>query len=162
MVKAINRIFDLIETVSEKSGRVASFLVIFIMLITTTEVVMRYVFNRPTVFAWPLNRVLFGVFILFAGVYNMRRGTHIRIEMVYDLFPPKMKFAARLVALAAFLGFMGVLVWQSSWMGWNSLMSRELFVGAFRMPLYPFKVLIPIICLLFLLEGIVAFFRKRD
>jgi len=47
-------------------------------------------------------------------------------------------------------------------MGWNSLMMKEKLAGAFRMPLYPFKILIPIGALLFLLQGIAVFFRRDD
>ncbi|MEW5722330.1 MAG: TRAP transporter small permease subunit [Thermodesulfobacteriota bacterium] len=162
MPKAISRLFDAIEAFSEHAGRGASYVVLLIMLLTTTEVILRYAFNRPTVFAWPLNRMLFGVLVLFAGVYDIKNGHHIRIEMLYDHLPPRPKLAARLIALGAFLLFMGVLVWQTGWMGWNSLSIRELLVGAFRVPLYPFKVLIFLVCLLFLLEGIVVFIRKRD
>jgi TRAP-type mannitol/chloroaromatic compound transport system permease small subunit len=41
-------------------------------------------------------------------------------------------------------------------------MNNEKLAGAFRMPLYPFKILIPIGALLFLLQGIAVFFRRDD
>ena len=66
------------------------------------------------------------------------------------------------IALVAFVAFMGVLVWQSSWMGWNSFVMKEKAAGAFRIPWYPFKLMIPIVCVLFLLEGISAFLRRDD
>jgi TRAP-type mannitol/chloroaromatic compound transport system permease small subunit len=54
------------------------------------------------------------------------------------------------------------LIWQSAWMGWNSLMMNEKAAGAFRIPWYPFKLLIPAVTVLFLLEGIAAFRRGGD
>jgi TRAP-type mannitol/chloroaromatic compound transport system permease small subunit len=39
--------------------------------------------------------LLFGVFILFAGVYTLYKGEHIRIEIFYDHFPPRIKTIAR-------------------------------------------------------------------
>ncbi|MEW6264010.1 MAG: TRAP transporter small permease subunit [Thermodesulfobacteriota bacterium] len=162
MSKAVQVVFDLIEKISEKSGAAASYIIVAVMLITTVEVVGRYAFNHPTSWAWPLNRQLFGVFILFGGVYAMKTGTHIRIEILYEYMPPKVRLAARLLALACFLGFLGVLVWQSGWMGYNSWSMGEKAPGAFRVPLYPFKIMIPLVSLLFLLEGIVVFFRNRD
>jgi TRAP-type mannitol/chloroaromatic compound transport system permease small subunit len=111
---------------------------------------------------WLLNRILFGVFILFAGVYALYKGAHIRIEIFYDHFTPGVKRVADWIALIAFIAFVGVLIWQSSWMGWNSLMMGEKAPGAFRIPLYPFKLLIPVVAFLFLLEGIAFFRRHRD
>ena len=162
MAKANKSPSDLITRITEAISKPASLLVFVMMLITSTEVIGRYVFNHPTTWAWPLNRQIFGVFILVAGAYTMSKREHIRIEILYDHFPPKIKKVARGLALASFVIFMGVLVWQGSWMGWNSLMMKEKLAGAFRMPLYPFKLLIPIGALLFLLQGIAVYFRRDD
>jgi len=162
MTKEVNFFSNLIGRVTEAISKPASLLVFIMMLITSTEVIGRYVFNHPTTWAWPLNRQIFGVFILAAGAYAMSKREHIRIEILYDHFPPKVKRVARGIALACFVIFMGVLVWQGSWMGWNSLMMKEKLAGAFRMPLYPFKILIPIGAFLFLLQGIAVFFRRDD
>ena len=162
MAEENNKPSNLISRITDSIGKPASFLVFIMMLITSTEVIGRYVFNHPTTWAWPLNRQIFGVFILVAGAYAMSKREHIRIEILYDHFPPKVKVVARAIALASFVIFMGVLVWQSSWMGWNSLMNNEKLAGAFRMPLYPFKILIPIGAFLFLLQGIAVFFRRDD
>jgi TRAP-type mannitol/chloroaromatic compound transport system permease small subunit len=162
MAEETNSRFNLISRITEAIGKPASLLVFVMMLITSTEVIGRYLFNSPTTWAWPLNRQIFGVFILVAGAYTMSKREHIRIEILYDHFPPKIKLLARAIALASFVIFMGVLVWQGSWMGWNSLMMKEKLAGAFRMPLYPFKILIPIGALLFLLQGIAVYFRRDD
>lgn len=162
MPKTLRTVLDSINTVSDKAGKCTCYLVFLIMLITTLDVVARYVFNRPLLWGWLLNRQLFGVFILFAGIFTMSKGEHIRIEIFYDNFPPKLKLIARLIALACLISFLGVLVWQGAWMGWNSLMMGEKAAGAFRIPLYPFKLLIPIAAFLFLLEGIVKFSRRED
>jgi len=162
MSKAAKTFFDRVDAVAEKAGKITCYLVFIIMLITTMDVVARYVFNRPLVWGWLLNRQLFGVFILFAGVYTLFKGEHIRIEILYDHFPRGLKTAAKWIGLAAFISFIGVLVWQGSWMGWNSLMMNEKAAGAFRIPWYPFKLLIPAVAFLFLLEGISAFRRSDD
>jgi TRAP-type mannitol/chloroaromatic compound transport system permease small subunit len=41
-------------------------------------------------------------------------------------------------------------------------MSRELLAGAFRIPLYPFKLLIPLGALLLFLQGLAVFVRKDE
>jgi len=159
---AAKKFFDGVDAIADKSGKIFCYLVFIIMLITTMDVVARYVFNHPLLWGWVLNRQLFGVFILFAGVYTLYTGGHIRIEIFYDLFGPKAKTIARFLSLAAFLGFMGVLLRQTIWMGLNSLQMKEKVGGAFRIPLYPFKLLIPVVVLLFLLVGISAFRRGKD
>ena len=94
MAKRLDPIFNVIEAISEKTSKAVSLLSFLMMVITTVEVVGRYVFNYPTSWAWPLNRQLFGVFILFAGIYTMSKEDHIKVEIFYDHFPPKMKKTA--------------------------------------------------------------------
>ncbi len=162
MSKGLRVFFGLVDAFTQKTSKPASLLVFFMMLVTATEVVARYVFNNPTTWAWPINKQLFGLFILFAGVYTTSKNGHIRIEIFYDRFSPRTKYIVRLISLAALICFMGVLVWQSAWMGWNAWVVKELSARAFRIPLYPFKMLIPVFAFLFLLQGISAFIKGED
>lgn len=120
MAEKVRHIFNLIDTVSDRIGKAVSLVICIIMTVTAFEVVARYAFNSPTIWVWPINRQLFGIFILFAGTYTMSKGEHIRIEIFYDHFPQRMKLIARVIALVSFITFIGVLVWQGSWMGWNA------------------------------------------
>lgn len=162
MTDKIKFVLRLVDTLSEKVGMAVSLLIFFMMIITTVEVVSRYVFNYPTYWVWPVNRQLFGFFILFAGIYTMCKDSHIRVEILYDNFPKKFKSVARWIALASFLCFMIALILQGYRMAWNAWMVKEKLTGAFRFPLYPLKILIPVAAFLFLLEGIIVFARKNN
>jgi TRAP-type mannitol/chloroaromatic compound transport system permease small subunit len=160
--KKAKRFIVLVDTVAEKSGMAVSLLIIVMVAMTVIEVVARYAFDNPTNWAWPLNCQFFAIFALFGGVYTMFRGGHIRVETLYSRFSPKMKLIARLIALACFLIFIGVLVWQGVVMARISLISNEWTSGAFKIPLYPFRILLPIAVFLFLLEGIADFIRNKS
>ncbi len=161
MKKSLKAVFKFVDTVSCRAGDMMSILIVIIMLCTTIEVISRYVFNSPTIWVWPVNRQIFGVYILFAGIYAMAKNAHIRIEVVYNRFTKKGRKIAELFALLSFVCFIAVLIWQSAWMGQNSFMMKETAHGAFRIPLYPLKLLIPITAVLFLLEGIYVLLKKQ-
>jgi TRAP-type mannitol/chloroaromatic compound transport system permease small subunit len=158
----VKKLFRGIHRVSQKACRVVSVFPLIMMLIISYEVLGRYLLGNPTKWAWLTNRQIFGAFILFAGVYAMAEAAHIRIEIFYDRFPPRMKFIARVIALLLFIFFMVCLIWQGAWMGLESLAVKEKATGIFPMPIYPLKLLIPIVTCLFLLEGIAVFFMGRD
>jgi TRAP-type mannitol/chloroaromatic compound transport system permease small subunit len=162
MKKGIKSFFDFIHMISTKAGDGLSILIIVIMFFTTVEVVLRYVFNSPTIWVWPLSRQIFGVYILFAGIYAMSKNAHIRIEIFHNLFTKRIKQFASLLTLTSFTLFMGVLIWQGAWMGQNSLSSGETAHGAFRIPLYPLKILIPLAAVLFLLEGFYILSKTKE
>jgi TRAP-type mannitol/chloroaromatic compound transport system permease small subunit len=160
MGEKLRAVFQAIDAFSKKAGGVVSVLALVLMLMIVGKVVARYVFNVPFIWSFPISRQVFGVFILFAGVYAMLRGAHLRVEVLYNRFPTKVKLYARLVDLGAFLIFIVVLIWQAGWMSGNSIINTELSQGTPKVPLYIIKTFIPVVAFLFLLEGISAFFRK--
>lgn len=158
----MEKIANFIDMISEKAGIAASYLTMVMMTIISFEVLSRYLFNSPTKWAWLTCKQLFGLFILFAGVYAMSKKAHIRIEIFYTHFSPKVKFISKMISLAFFAFFMGCLIYQGTWMALESLAVREKATGVFPMPLYPLKLVIPLVSILFLLEGIVIFSRKKN
>jgi TRAP-type mannitol/chloroaromatic compound transport system permease small subunit len=149
-----------IESVINSIGKWVSLLIILIMAITTWEVASRYLFNRPTTWAWLVNRQLFGVFILMAGAYTLVQRSHIRIEILYDRFSKRSKRVIQYLSFAALVCFAGALAWQGALMGMDSYSVREHAAGMFRLPLYPLKLLIPVFGILYILAGIPVFLKK--
>lgn len=162
MPKILKAFFSLIDNISDKSGKVVCYAVFLIMVITTWEIIGRDVLNVSVVWGWVVNKQLFAVFILFGGVYALSKDAHIRIEILYAFFPSRLKTIAKVIAFLNFAVFTGVLIWQTSWMGINSLQMKQVATGSFQLPLYPLKLLIPIVSIVFLLEGIVIFFKRED
>lgn len=162
MKKRLIVFFSFIDLINKKLGDGLSILIMVIMFFTSIEVVMRYVFNSPTIWVWPLNRQIFGVYILIAGIYSMSKGTHIKIEILYNLFSKKIRWVADVFAFVAFFISLAALIFKGAQMGMVSFLSGETANGAFRIPLYPLKILIPIAALLFLLEGVYLLSKKED
>ena len=150
----------LIDTVTEKIGRAISLVVLLIMLMIAIEVVARYAFNSPTLWAWPINRQLFGILALFGGAYALLHGRHIRVEVLYERFGPKMKLASSLITAVCFFFFIGILIWQGYVMAEVSFACRETLTGRFHMPLYLLKILIPAAAFLFFLQGAANLWRE--
>jgi len=150
-----------IDAVTEKIGRAISLIALPIMLMIAVEVVARYVFNSPTRWAWPLSTHLFGVLALFGGAYALLHGRHIRVDVLYERFGSRLKRISSVLTLVCFLLFIGLLVWQGYVMAEMSVGSREVIRGIVHFPVYPLKILVPVAALLFLLQGIVIFLRRK-
>ena len=156
-----NSVSRSIEKIITGFSKYMSLVIVVIMAITTWEVAARYVFNRPTTWAWIVNRQLFGLFILAAGPFTLVERGHIRIEMLYDRFPRGARTFIRYLSFAALVCFIGALIWQGGIMGLEALDVRERAAGMFRMPLYPLKLLIPVFGVIFIIAGIPALLTKR-
>ena len=161
MVHEPIKIFAVIDSISKKLGFILSFLVVYLMATVSFEVFMRYVFDRPTTWVWPLASQVFGAYCLFAGLFTMFRKKHIRIDLFFSIFPSWLREVARVLAFASIIIFLVVLIWQSSIMSWSSFLIREKGPSAFTVPVYPLKILIPLVAALFLWQSIADFFRHK-
>lgn len=145
----------------EVCGRTVSYLIMAIMAFITFEVVARYAFNAPTSWVWPINKQIFGVFVIIAGGYALIHNQHIRIEIFYDRFPEGLKTFIRWLTLLAAMIFLGSLLWKGGVMGLNAWEYKEKAVGIFRLPLYPLKMFIPVGIALYIL-GCLEYFSRKD
>lgn len=150
----------LIDRTCSRIGDGLSILIMMIMIFTAVEVILRYLFNSPTAWVWPLNRQIFGVYILFAGIYAMSKRSHIRIEIFQNLLPRQCRPITKILSLMSFSCFVGVLIIKGAQIAKMSWLAGETAHGAFRIPLYPLKILIPVASVLFLVEGIIILSRS--
>lgn len=162
MVILMGTFFKYIDIASEKSGKVISLFVLALMFIVVIGVFNRYVLHISFIWGLPLSRQIFGVFILFAGAYAMLTNRHLRVEVLYNRFSPRVSFYARLFDLLAFIFVMGIIIWQTGRIGLSSLALQELTQGTPKIPLYTIKSFIPLVSILLLLQGISSFFRKKE
>jgi len=149
----------IIDLVTEWVGRVTLPFVLLIMVMLALEVVLRYGFNRATTWAWPISIQLSAAFGLVGGAYTLLHRGHVRVDVVYNHFPPKVRAVVDLVLLIPFFLFCGVLLWLGGDMAWASLTAREVAVEGITYPVYPLKVLLVVACFLLLLQGVVKFIR---
>ena len=92
--------FDIVSLVLSRITMIA---VVFILVAMLYEVVARYVFNAPTLWANELALWIAGFVFLFAGLYAMQQRSHIRIYIIYDMMPLWMRKASDVLSV--------ILIW---------------------------------------------------
>ena len=65
--------------------------IVLSVLILLNEVVLRYVFNAPTIWAHETTIFLCGMAFLYGGLYCTACDRHIRVVLIYDSLPPRMR-----------------------------------------------------------------------
>ncbi|MEM7614358.1 MAG: TRAP transporter small permease [Pseudomonadota bacterium] len=79
--------FGITDRMSIFIGRVTMLLIALIVGVMFYEVMLRYVFESPTLWANELSLWLAGFVFVFAGLYAMQQRSHIRIFLLYDVMP---------------------------------------------------------------------------
>ncbi len=116
--------FDILSLVT---SRLAMIMVAFIVLVMFYEVVSRYVFSSPTLWANELSLWIASFVFLFAGQYAMQQRSHIRIYVIYDMMPRWMQKTSDVISLLLLLFFTFALVWG----GYSDAMRRMLRMETF-------------------------------
>ncbi len=146
-----------IDALSAWSGKVMSFLIYATIGVMMFEVVARYVFNSPTIWAVETSTMVFGVYVLGAGVYTHLYRQHVKMDVFYSHWSQRTKAIVDACTFLLFLTTCVVLLWKSGVYAGQSLSIWEHSSTAWGPPLYPLKVMIPVIVLLMVLQGISHF-----
>lgn len=75
----------------DKGGLLFAIGIVISMLVLINEVVLRYVFNAPTIWAHETTIFLCGAAFLYGGLYCTARNRHIRVVLVYDAISPRLR-----------------------------------------------------------------------
>jgi len=94
------------------------------MAIVTYDVVLRYFFNDPTVWAGEVASFL-TIAVVFLGLaHNLRRGDHIRIDVLTKLLSPRMQLWLDVVAHGVAIVF-SVVLFMGCWVRFDNFWVRH-------------------------------------
>ena len=75
---------NLLDKAIVRIGNALSLLFLFTVAISFYEVVMRYVFNAPTIWVHESASFLGACLFVFGGIYALATNKHVRVVLIYD------------------------------------------------------------------------------
>jgi TRAP-type C4-dicarboxylate transport system permease small subunit len=109
--------FDIVSLVCARLSMLATAGIVLVMFF---EVVSRYVFEKPTLWANELSLWIAGFVFLLAGLYAMQQRSHIRIFIIYDLFPRWLQKLSDVLSVLLIWAFALLLIWG----GYNEAVAK--------------------------------------
>ncbi|MDP5218923.1 TRAP transporter small permease subunit [Ruegeria sp. 2205SS24-7] len=157
MIKTIHAI----EGLSQWVGKAFGWCILILTLSVSYEVFVRYVLNKPTVWAFDMMVQMYGALFLMAGAYALAQDAHVRGDVLYRLF--SVRWQAR-VDFILYILFFFPGMFALFWYGWeiaaDSWRYEEVsWNSPARIQVYFFKTLIPVAGLLLMLQGIAEMAR---
>jgi TRAP-type mannitol/chloroaromatic compound transport system permease small subunit len=158
----VNRIIYSIDQLSKSVGHAFAWCIVILTIGTCYEVVVRYLLNSPTSWAFDMSYLMYGAVFFMAGAYTLSRGGHVRADMFYRLWPPRVQAGIELGLYVVFF-FPGVTALVIS--GWDygttSMRIVEVSVNSpAGVPIWPLKMMIPIGAALLTLQGFAEVLRS--
>ena len=124
--------FDVVSLICSRLSMIATTVIVLVMFY---EVVSRYIFIKPTLWANELSLWIAGFVFLLAGLYAMQQRSHIRIYVVYDLFPRWLQKLSDIVSAFLIWAFAFMLIWGGYNESRDKILRWETFGTAWDPPI---------------------------
>lgn len=119
MPDLLERVVRAIERVTRLFGHLGAWLVVALVLSMVYEVVMRYAFGAPTMWAYEVGYMLMGTSFMLTIAYAMVTRSHVRVDFVYERLGVR---GQALVDLVGYLFFLLPIVTWTCFGLWNYLL----------------------------------------
>ena len=157
-MRAILRVID---SISEWTGKAISWLAVALVMVIVYEVVMRYVFNAPTVWAYETSVTLGGTVYVMGWAYVHRHHGHVRVDVVYTRLSSRRKAIIDAICALLFLFPLLYILLDASasftWHAWS--VNERLIVTYWKPPAAPFRTIVMIGLSLLTLQCVAQFIR---
>ena len=137
MSPLVNRI----ERITTNIGIIASLTLVPLILTTTYEVLARYIFDAPTIWAYEVGYMLTGTHFLLGMAYTLQQGQFIRI----DIFSQDMSEKTRaLIDICAYSVILPLMMWLTygltSYLISGFIKNERTGQSAMNMAVWPFRI----------------------
>lgn len=155
MHPAVRRLVVAIDGFTAWTGMTIAWLNLILVFVVVYEVVLRYVFNAPSIWAYDVSYMLYGSLFMLGASYTLLYGGHIRTDLFYQRWPPR---AQALVDVCFYLliFFPGLVFFLLTGLD-KTIHAFQIMERAAESPwhpvLFPFRAVIPLTALLLLIQG---------
>jgi TRAP-type mannitol/chloroaromatic compound transport system permease small subunit len=136
----------LIEGLSEVTGALAALAALGLICVTMFEVIARYVFRAPTVWAYDVAYMLNGAAFVLACALALKQNQHVSVDILSQAFSDRLK---RIIEISVFtflvlpaLGFLCWAAWGDFWKAWVTGEIEQ--VSPWRPQIWPFRLILAV------------------
>ena len=157
----MQRFFLTVDKVSTWAGQAAAWAIVLLTAMICWEVFSRYALNAPHAWVFDATIMLYGTLFMMAGAYTLAKNGHVRGDILYGFFPPRLQAALDLTLyILFFIPGVIALVWAGyRYAGESWAINEHSNITADGPPIYPFKTIIPLAGTFLLVQGVVEIIR---
>ena len=170
-MERLKKIMSAVDKVNLFTGHVMVYVLLLAVLVISFEVIMRYLFNKPTNWGHESMTLLFAVlYITLGGFCHYYRG-HVRVDILFSILPIRVQAILDVFTSLFFFLYILALTYHCSLFYWSSqtmmgggtvfgvTVPGEMSFTDWGPPLYCVKFMMPLGGVLLLAQGINWFIR---
>lgn len=152
----LRRVTRILDAPGMLVGKLAAWLILPMTLALVYEVVARFGFNRPTMWAYDATFMLYGAMFMLGAAYTLGRDAHVRADFLFNVLAPRWQGAidAAFIVLLFFpaMYFFTLATFDYALTSWQR---GERIPTSPMMPIiYPLKAVMPVTGALLLIQGV--------
>ena len=150
------RLVRIIDKFTDTTGTWVAWLNVPLVLAVAYEVFARYLFDAPTIWSFDVTYMLYGTIFMLGSAYALHKGAHIRTDFFFEKWSIRTKGMIDSIAFLVFF-FPSIFVFflVSGQEGWYAMLIGETSEQTpWRPILWPFKMVVPLTCLLLMIQGV--------
>ena len=150
-----------IDKISTFVGQFFSWLIVGLTMMISWEVFSRYVLSNPHAWAFDVMIMMYGTLFMMAGAYTLSKNGHVRGDVLYGFFPPRLQAGLDLTLyILFFVPGVIALIWAGyRYAGESWAINEHSNITADGPQIYPFKTVIPVAGAFLLLQGVAEIAR---
>ena len=153
---ALARTIRAIDRFTDRTGMVIAWLTVPMVGAVTFEVVSRYIFNAPTIWSFDVTYMLYGAIFMLGAAFALHKGAHIRTDFFWERFSVRRKGVIDTISYVVFffpsLAMLLVISWNEA--AYALQINETSDQTPWRPILWPFKFVVPVACLLLMIQGV--------
>lgn len=156
-----DRFIRVIDRISGIAGKAFAWLILGLTFSLAYEVFSRYLFNKPTTWAFDASYIMYGAYYMMGSAYTLSLNAHVRGDIFYRRFSDRTQATIDFI-LYLLVFFPAMIALQVVGVGYflESFGIRETSpLSPYDTPIYPLKGVIPVAATLLLLQGMAQALR---
>jgi len=141
-------------------GKAFAWCILILTVAVAYEVFVRYALRDPTSWAFDISYIMYGTLFMIGGAYTLSRDGHVRGDVLYRLWKPKIQAAVELILYIFFFfpGILALIMAGTDYAGesWSYNYGRgEVSINSpAGVPISQFKTVLPVAAALLFLQGL--------
>ena len=160
-MNALLKLSRLIDSMTERVGKAAIWLVLVVVLISAGNALMRYTINYSSNSLLEIQWYLFGLIFLSCGGYTLMRNEHVRIDLLSSKLSRRGQVWIDIFGIVFFLMPMAIAIMVLSWPVFvNAWQSGEMSNSAGGLIVWPARLMVPAGFFLLVLQGLSELIKR--
>ena len=155
----MKQLLSIIDGFNAKLGKIISFVMLPTLFCIGYEIVLRYVFGKPTLWASELMIYFCAILYILGAAWTLQVGRHVKVDMLYSKVSLRGQRVLDILTFPFFALYMGSMLWVGYQFAVESMSIGETSGTPWDPPIYPIKVIFVVGVLMLLMQGVAKLVR---